>query len=128
MKLESLRIENFGICKYLNIELSYLTAIVGENNSGKSTILKAIDFLINPSTAKITQESFWSLDRSLEIGLEGKFVDLNDVEKEKLKSYLFTFTVFFLFLFFDVIHMIHAQLILFQGCNSRLGFLSYPAI
>lgn len=96
MKLETISIENFGICENIVVDLSYISAIVGENNSGKSTILKAIDFLINPSNTKISRESFWSLDCSLKIKIEGVFSNLNEVEKEKLKNYIFEDEKFYL--------------------------------
>jgi energy-coupling factor transporter ATP-binding protein EcfA2 len=63
-------------------------ALVGANNAGKSTILKALDFLFNPTVRTLSQESFWSGDTSLEIRVEAIFSDLTAAEQESLKGYL----------------------------------------
>ncbi len=84
MKLKSLRIVNFRCCKDVTIEFGSMHALVGANNAGKSTILRALDFLLNPSATKISEESFWHKDTSLEIRIEGLFVDLTDEEKAAL--------------------------------------------
>ena len=63
-------------------------AVVGANNAGKSTVLRALDFLFNPSTTKITTESFWNGDTSLQIWIEAIFDDLTESEIEKLKPFL----------------------------------------
>ena len=52
-------------------------ALVGANNAGKSTILRALDFLFNPSTKKINEESFWNKDTTLQIRVEALFEDLD---------------------------------------------------
>ena len=63
-------------------------ALVGANNAGKSAVLRAFDFLFNPSTKSLNEESFWSKDTSLEIRVEAIFSDLTDKEKESLGPYL----------------------------------------
>jgi hypothetical protein len=62
--------------------------LVGANNAGKSAVLRALDFLFNPSTRSLNEESFWSGDTSLEIRVEAVFSGLSDAEKESLESYL----------------------------------------
>jgi predicted ATPase len=62
--------------------------LVGANNAGKSTVLQALDFLFNPSTKSLNEESFWNKDLSLEIRVEAVFSELTDKEKEALESYL----------------------------------------
>lgn len=88
MKLKTLRIQNLRCCKDVSIELDSMHALVGANNAGKSTILKALDFLFNPSTSKVSDEAFWKKDTTLEIRVEARFVDLTDSEKEALRSCL----------------------------------------
>jgi len=63
-------------------------ALVGANNAGKSTILRALDFLFNASTSKITDESFWHRDTSLKIWIEAEFDDLSESEKAAMDGYL----------------------------------------
>ena len=63
-------------------------ALVGANNAGKSAVLRALDFLFNPSTKSLNEESFWNKDTSLEIRVEAIFSSLSDKEKEALEAYL----------------------------------------
>lgn len=48
----------------------------------------ALDFMFNPSTSKISDESFWHKDTSLEIRVEGLFVDLTESETTAMASCL----------------------------------------
>lgn len=88
MKLSQVLIRNYRSCKEVRIDLGAMHALVGANNAGKSTILRALDLLFNPSTTKIDQESFWNCDESLEIWIEGLFTDLTEAELEAFKPYL----------------------------------------
>lgn len=63
-------------------------ALVGENNAGKSTILKAIEFLVDSGTSDINSDLFWSRDITLDIQVEGIFSDLTEFEKEQSEKYL----------------------------------------
>jgi hypothetical protein len=47
-----------------------------------------LDFLFNPSTKTLNEESFWSKDTNLEIRVEAIFSDLREKEKEALAAYL----------------------------------------
>ena len=86
MKLTHLRIHNFRSCRDVSLELGWMHVLVGANNAGKSAVLRALDFLFNPSTKSLNEESFWSKDTSLEIRVEAVFSDLIDKEKEALAA------------------------------------------
>jgi len=58
MKLTNVRIQNFRSCRDVSIEVGGMHALVGANNAGKSSILRALDFLFNPSTKSLNAESF----------------------------------------------------------------------
>jgi predicted ATP-dependent endonuclease of OLD family len=88
MRMTSLKIQNFRCCKDVTLKIDSLHALVGANNAGKSTILKALDLLFNPSTTKVSEESFWHKDISQGIWIEGRFVSLTDTEQSTLKGYL----------------------------------------
>ena len=88
MKLIQLRIKNYRSCKDVMIKVDSMHALVGANNAGKSTILRALDFLFNPTVSKVDEESFWNHNVSEPIWIEAIFGDLNDTEKEKLQGYL----------------------------------------
>lgn len=88
MKLAHLRIQNFRSCRDVFLEIKNMHALVGANNAGKSAVLRALDFLFNPSIKSLSEESFWNKDTSLEIRVEAIFVELSDKERLALESYL----------------------------------------
>lgn len=57
MKLTHVRIQNFRSCRDISIELGGMHALVGANNADKSSILRALDFLFNPSAKSLNEES-----------------------------------------------------------------------
>ena len=63
-------------------------ALVGANNAGKSSVLRALDFLFNPSTKSLNEESFWNKDTTLEIRVEAIFTELTQKETEALAGCL----------------------------------------
>jgi predicted ATP-dependent endonuclease of OLD family len=87
---KELQIRNFRCCKEMELDIGPMHAIVGSNGAGKSTILRALDILFNPSTRKINEESFYHKDTTLRIEIEAVFTDLTDAEKsnDNLGSYL----------------------------------------
>jgi len=88
MKLVRIRIQNFRSCRDVTIDASSMHALVGANNAGKSTILRALDFFFNPSMRQLSEETFWNRDISLKIRVEGLFTDLQRYEKDALATYL----------------------------------------
>ena len=88
MKIRYLHIKNFRSCKDVHIEFESMHSLVGANNAGKSTILRALDFFFNPSLSKIDEESFWNNDSTQTIWIEVVFDNLTGEEIEKLKPYL----------------------------------------
>lgn len=88
MKLSSIRIQNYRSCRDISLDLGSMHALVGANNAGKSTVLRALDFLFNPSTKTLNEESFWNKDTTLEIRVEAVFSELTDKEQEALGGYL----------------------------------------
>lgn len=88
MKLTNLRIQNYRRCKDVELTLGAIHAIVGSNNAGKSTILRALDFLFNASTRGLTEEAFWNGEAGSEIRVEATFESLTENESEQLKPYL----------------------------------------
>ena len=90
MKLKWVHIKNYRSCKDMPIEIGSMQALVGANNAGKSSIIRALDFLFNPSTTKVDEETFWNGDAELQIWVEAFFNELSDAEKEdeKIKPFL----------------------------------------
>lgn len=88
MKLKYIQIKNYRSCKDIEIDFGSMHALVGANNAGKSSILRALDFLFNPSTSKIDKEAFWNSDTSRTIRIEAVFENFTDSEQQELKGYL----------------------------------------
>jgi len=87
MLIKSLTIKNFRCIKELSVEASELTAFVGRNGSGKSTILQAISTFYN-IRAPLSEHDFFNcgIDAPIEITLE--FSTLNPEEQQAFSSYL----------------------------------------
>ncbi len=94
--IESLKI--FGFKKFQNFEINFnknLNVLIGENESGKSTILEAIDIVLNPSTFKYSDSkmnkyfNIKSIKRFFEDNTQSTlprieielFLNLNDTDK-----------------------------------------------
>ena len=88
MQLSRVRIENYRSCKQVDLEISSMHALVGANNAGKSSVLRALDLLFNPTVGKIDEETFWNRDTSLTIRVEALFSELTPTETEALDGYL----------------------------------------
>ena len=90
MKLKWVHIKNYRSCKDVRINIGSMQALVGANNAGKSSIIRALDLLFNPSTTKVDKETFWNGDIDLQIWIEAIFEELSDAEKEdeKLRPFL----------------------------------------
>jgi len=70
MKIKKIQIKNYRSIKELEFEPQSLCALVGENNSGKSNILNAIDLLLGeswPSVKNISDEDIYKKDINQDI-------------------------------------------------------------
>ncbi len=72
MKITKVEIKNFRSIEHLILIPGYLCALVGENNSGKSNILQAINLVLGeswPSTRQIADDDIFNkqIDKDIEI-------------------------------------------------------------
>ena len=90
MKLQWVHIKNYRSCRDILINMNNMHALVGANNAGKSSILRALDLLFNPKTTKIDEEAFWNRQTENTIWIEAVFGELTSTElaDEKLQPYL----------------------------------------
>jgi len=73
MRLIRIRIENYRSVKFLNFQPGMLCALVGENNAGKSNILRALNLILGeswPSERMFSEEDFFNHDTSQDIVIE----------------------------------------------------------
>lgn len=68
MKLTSVRIQNYKGLKDVTVPLSQFGCLIGENNSGKSSVLQALLVLLPGSAKKPGESDFF--DRTLPIRIE----------------------------------------------------------
>ena len=87
MKLVGLSVENFrSIRKLENFRVEPLQALVGENNSGKSNILRSIECFLSSGSGGVKPEDFH--DRESPVKIEVRFGELDDQERHRLRPYL----------------------------------------
>lgn len=87
MRLTGLKVTNFRSIKDLGpIRISPLQALVGENNSGKSNILRAIQCFLTAGAGGMEVDDF--NDPSHPCIIECEFSELTDDEKRHLRPYL----------------------------------------
>ncbi|GJM13282.1 MAG: ATP-dependent endonuclease [Pseudohongiella sp.] len=87
MRLSKLRIKNFrSIADSSAINITSLQAFVGENNAGKSNILKAISCFLTSGAGGMKLTDFKDITQACTI--ECEFEGLNDGEKRNLRPYL----------------------------------------
>ncbi|MEX0955977.1 MAG: AAA family ATPase [Rhizobiaceae bacterium] len=82
MQIARLIIENFRSISKLEVDFDDLTALVGSNNSGKSTILKAIELFFD-SAPRVANEDHFMHDLSNAISISIEFANLTPPEKEE---------------------------------------------
>lgn len=87
MRLTSLRIENFRSIKNVDaLRIEPFQALVGENNAGKSNVLRALECFLSAGTGGVEAGDF--CDPSLPIVIEAEFSRLTPSERTRLRSYL----------------------------------------
>lgn len=87
MRLSKIGISNFrSFLEAKDIRIEPLQAFVGENNSGKSNVLRAIKCFLSSGSGGATPNDFQ--DRSIPISIECEFSDLSPEERKKLKTYI----------------------------------------
>lgn len=100
MKISKLEIKNYRSIKYAALEPENLCALVGENNSGKSNILQAIDLVLGeswPSVRQISDEDIYNKDIESDVEIriwfdEGfVFKDATSRDHE-IKGFLFRYS------------------------------------
>ena len=64
-RLSHLIVKNFRACQNIALPLEGYTPLVGQNNTGKSTILKAIEWVLKPTT--LSMQDFHDPDQPVEI-------------------------------------------------------------
>ncbi len=59
MKISRVKIQNYRNLKNVDVELSNIVALIGENNSGKSNFLRAISIPLASDDGSVSKRLFW---------------------------------------------------------------------
>ncbi len=87
MLISKIEVKNFRSLRDTFVNTSELTAILGRNGAGKSTILYALSFFYNIS-APITEEDFFERDKDLTIEIRVTYDNLNVKEFGEFNTYI----------------------------------------
>ena len=87
MIIESVHVKNYRSILDENLVCDSLTALVGANGTGKSTLLRAIDLFYN-SSPRLDAEDFYNGETSIEISVAITFKDLSQDAKNLFSIYL----------------------------------------
>jgi len=87
MKIQSVRIANFRALKDVTIPFDSVTTFIGPNGTGKSTVLRALDWYFNGKPGSLTEKdcSFGATNENIEVQVT--FGDLTDRDREQLGKY-----------------------------------------
>ncbi len=85
MRISNVELNNFGCIEHTSISFNSYTSIIGPNNSGKSTILSAIDTFFS-SAPKIEKKHFFRHDETLVISISIEFSDITPAERATFGS------------------------------------------
>lgn len=88
MKIKEISIKNYKSLKDVNITVDDVLAIVGQNNSGKSNILKALELFFEKNTKLVDLECFYNKDPENAIEIVLTFNKLNEWEKNIFNAFL----------------------------------------
>lgn len=87
MKIKFVRIKNFRTLKDVTIPFDSVTTFIGPNGTGKSTVLRALDWFFNgkPSSLMERDCSFGATDEDIEVQVT--FDDLTEKDRDELGKY-----------------------------------------
>jgi hypothetical protein len=84
VRLASARIQNFRCLHDVTVELEELTVLVGANGSGKSSLLRALDWFFNGGDLDV--DDVWRHE-DVTVTVAATFADLTTADREALGSY-----------------------------------------
>lgn len=88
IKIKKVKIENSRSIKCIEFDFKDLTILIGENNTGKTNILNALNLFFSSSVKGINEEFFYNKDTSNDISITVTFDRLSANELEtKINKY-----------------------------------------
>ena len=87
MRLESIRVQNYRSIRDATLRLDDLTALVGANGVGKSSLLKAISLFYDPAPS-VSEGDYHARDASKPITLTATFAGLSSPARARFGPYV----------------------------------------
>lgn len=87
MIIEQVHVENFRALKDVHLVCEPLTALLGINNAGKSSLLKALEVFFNVA-AKVSPDDYYAHQLDVAITIRLTFGCLNTDEEQEFASYI----------------------------------------
>lgn len=88
MKIQSVRIRNFRTLKDVTVAFDAVTTFIGPNGTGKSTILRALDWFFNGKPGSLTHaDRCFGSTHVDDIEVQVTFGDLTDKDRDELGKY-----------------------------------------
>ncbi|MBE9566703.1 MAG: AAA family ATPase, partial [Proteobacteria bacterium] len=89
MRLASIVVQNYlSFGPPCEIQFDECAALIGQNNSGKSNLIRAVELLCEGKTTGLGRESFHRENADAPIEVTGVFTDLTGYERERLAAWL----------------------------------------
>lgn len=87
MRIDFVHIKNFRTLKDVAIPFDSVTTFIGPNGTGKSTVLRALDWFFNGKPSSLTEKdcSFGATDEDIEVRVS--FKDLTERDRSELGKY-----------------------------------------
>lgn len=87
MKIQTVRIRNFRTLRDVTIPFDSVTTFIGPNGTGKSTVLRALDWFFNGKPGSLTEKdcSFGATGEDIEVQVT--FSDISQKDREALGKY-----------------------------------------
>ena len=86
MRIARVSIENYRVHRDTTVELADLTAFIGRNGAGKSSVLYAIDFFYDVSASLTTDDIYAGEDAEVTVAVT--YTDLSDAELREFELYV----------------------------------------
>lgn len=91
MKLHEIEISNYRSIEILKVNIDDFIVLIGENNSGKSSLIKGVELFYTETLRSFSEESFHFKDNKKPIEITLTFDRLKDEEREQkyIKHWIF---------------------------------------
>jgi putative ATP-dependent endonuclease of OLD family len=86
MRLSRVRVRNFRCIEDLTVDFDAITALIGPNDAGKSSVLRALDWCLNGAAGDLAEDdvSAYASPESRAIEVEVTFTEMTDADRETI--------------------------------------------